>query len=99
MSKEEEDTDSAVDKGWRLIHLPHTWLDIAYEVIIVSQFMHATKEKQWRAIHRILHYLKATPGIEILFKGGEEINLEAQQMLYASSLVNKKIYIRLLYLP
>lgn len=44
---------------------------------IVSKFTHDPREKHLQAVHRILHYLKATPGRGILFKKNEGLNLEA----------------------
>ena len=51
----------------RLIYLSHTRPDIAYAVSVVSQFMHAPSEEHLHAVHRILRYLKGTPGKGLLF--------------------------------
>ena len=74
--------DSMVDKRSyqrlivRLIYLDHTRLDVAYAVSVVSQFMHNPKETHLKAVYRILHHLKGTPGRGILFKKGETMSLE-----------------------
>ena len=59
---EESDECPLVDKGryrllvcnCRLIYLLHTHLNIAYEVNIVSQFMHSPRESHMEAVFRIL---------------------------------------------
>ena len=89
--------DVAVDKGTyqrlvgRLIYLSHTRPDIAYAVSIVSQFMHNPKGVHLQAVHRILQYLKGTPGKGILFKKGEGLTLEAYSDAdYAGSIVDRR---------
>ena len=44
----------------KLIYLTHTRSDIAYDVSVVSQFMHAPTEEHMRALYRILRYLKGS---------------------------------------
>ncbi|KAB2621081.1 hypothetical protein D8674_037660 [Pyrus ussuriensis x Pyrus communis] len=62
-----------VDKGryqrlvGRLIYLPHTPLDIAYAVSVVSQFMHSPSVDHVAAVMRILAYLKSALGKGILY--------------------------------
>ncbi|XP_020417872.1 uncharacterized protein LOC109948621 [Prunus persica] len=46
----------------RLIYLAHTKPDIAYDVSVVSQFMHSPSVSHRNAVDRILIYLKAGPG-------------------------------------
>ncbi|RVW64391.1 putative DNA helicase MCM9 [Vitis vinifera] len=41
--------------------------DIAYVVVVVSQFMHAPLEDHLEVVMRILRYLKATPDMSLLF--------------------------------
>ena len=73
----------------RLIYLSHTRPDIAYEVSIVSQFMHKPKELHLQSIYRILHYLKGTLGKGILFKKEAKLTLEAYTDAdYTSSMVD-----------
>jgi len=75
----------------KLIYLAHTRLDIAYAVEVVSQFMHSPKETHLRAIFRILHYLKGTPGKGIMFKRGRNMILEAYTDAdYAGSVVDRR---------
>ena len=52
----------------RLIYLPHTRLDIAYVVSVISQFMHSPKEAHLQATNRVLQYLKRSPRKGTLFK-------------------------------
>ena len=92
-----EEDDSTVDRGryqrlvGRLIYLSHTRPDIAYAVSVVSQFMHDPKEKHLQAVHRILHYLKATPGKGLLFKKNDGLNPEAYTDAdYAGSIVDRR---------
>ncbi|CAL2246760.1 unnamed protein product [Prunus armeniaca] len=44
----------------RLIYLAHTRPDIAYDVSVVSQFMHSPSVSHRNAVDRILRYLKST---------------------------------------
>lgn len=66
--------DPPVDKGryqrlvGKLIYLSYTRPDIAFAVSCVSQFMHSPSEIHMQAIHRVLKYLKGTPGLGLLFK-------------------------------
>lgn len=73
----------------RLIYLSHTRPDIAYAVSVISQFMHNPKETHLRAAHRILQYLKGTPGKGILFERNNSVTLEAYtDASYATSPVD-----------
>lgn len=68
-----------IDKGRyqrlvrRLIYLPHTWLNIAYVVGVVNQFMHSLLEYHLEAIKRILSYLKATPSKGLFLKKSDHL--------------------------
>jgi hypothetical protein len=69
-----EDSESPlVDKGkyqrlvGQLIYLSHTRPDIAYDVSVVSQFMHSPQEPHMETVYRILRYLKSSPGKGLLF--------------------------------
>ena len=57
----------------RLIYLPHTWLNIAYVVGVVNQFMHSLLEYHLEAIKRILSYLKATPSKGLFLKKSDHL--------------------------
>ena len=61
----------------KLIYLSHTRPDIAYDVSVVSQFMHAPKESHLETVYRILRYLKSTPGRGVLVKRNGSLTLEA----------------------
>nr|GEX08545.1 putative ribonuclease H-like domain-containing protein [Tanacetum cinerariifolium] len=52
----------------KLIYLSHTGPDIAYDVGVVSQFMHQPQKNHMKAVMRILRYLKGTMGHGVLFK-------------------------------
>lgn len=74
----------------KLIYLAHTRPDIAYAVSVVD-FMHNPKEVHLQAVHRILHYLKASPGKGILFKRNTRLVLEAYTDAdYGGSLVDRR---------
>ena len=74
-----------------LIYLSHTRLDIAFAVSLVSQFMHNPKEVHLQAVHRILQYLKGTPGRGILFKRNGNATLEAYTDAdYAGSITDRR---------
>lgn len=75
----------------RLIYLFHTTPNIAFAVSVVSQFMHNPKEVHLLATHRILQYLKGTPGKGILFKRNESATLEAYTNVdYAGSATDRR---------
>ncbi|XP_016718594.1 uncharacterized mitochondrial protein AtMg00810-like [Gossypium hirsutum] len=71
-----------IDKGryqrlvGRLIYLSHTRPDIAFSVSVISQYMHAPREKHLEATYRILRYLKGTPGKGLHFKKTANQNVE-----------------------
>ena len=60
----------------KLIYLSHTRPDIAFSVSVVSQFMHSPYEEHLEAVHRILRYLKATPGKGLFFKKTDQRRIE-----------------------
>ncbi|XP_050915685.1 uncharacterized mitochondrial protein AtMg00810-like [Lathyrus oleraceus] len=75
----------------RLIYLSITRSNISYVVSMVSQFMHNPKEIHLQVVHRILQYLKGTPGRGILFKRNENVTLEAYTDAdYACSIVDRR---------
>lgn len=52
----------------KLIYLTITRPDISYAVSLVSRFMHAPTVNHMKAVHRILQYLKGSPGKGIWMK-------------------------------
>lgn len=89
--------DVAVDREMyqrlvgRLIYLSHTRPDIAYAVSVISQFMHSPKEVHLHAAHRVLQYLKGTPGRGIVFRRNDGLILEAYTDAdYAGSVVDRR---------
>jgi hypothetical protein len=60
----------------RLIYLCHTRPDISYAVSVVSRYMHDPRSGHLEAAHRILRYLKGSPGRGIWFKANGHLNVE-----------------------
>ncbi|GAA0186440.1 transmembrane signal receptor [Lithospermum erythrorhizon] len=52
----------------KLIYLPHTRLDIAFAVSLVSQYMHNPCQGHLDIVYRILKYLKQAPGKGLFYK-------------------------------
>ena len=44
---------------------------------MISQFKHAPRETHLQAAYRVLHYLKGSPRKGVLFKGNNELTIEA----------------------
>ena len=44
---------------------------------MISQFKHDPRETHLQAAYRVLHYLKGSPGKGVLFKGNNELTIEA----------------------
>ncbi|KAH9751535.1 hypothetical protein KPL71_014332 [Citrus sinensis] len=71
-----------VDKGryqrlvGKLIYLSHTRPDIAFAISAVSQYMHSPYAEHLEAVHKILRYLKSTPGRGLLFKKSDQRSVE-----------------------
>lgn len=53
--------------GWKAYLFDITRWDICYVVSVVSQFMHVPRTSYLDAVHRILKYLKCSPGQGILY--------------------------------
>jgi len=60
----------------RLIYLCHTRPDISYAVSVVSRYMHDPRTGHMELVHRILRYLKGTPGRGLWFKKNMHLDLE-----------------------
>ena len=60
----------------RLIYLTITRPDIAFAVSQISQHMHSPKMGHWRAVERILHYIKKSPGLGIWMKNNGSSQIE-----------------------
>lgn len=79
---EKSEKDIPIDKAryqklvGKLIYLAHTRPDIAFAVRVVSQFMHCPTEEHLKAVHRIIHYLKASPSKGILFCTSQSMQIE-----------------------
>nr|KYP45512.1 hypothetical protein KK1_032922 [Cajanus cajan] len=87
----------------KLIYLSHTRLNIAYAVIVVSQFMHDPRERHMQAVDKILQYLKSSPKGTIirkglLFKRDNTLTMKIYNDAdYAGSITDRKIYFWVLY--
>jgi hypothetical protein len=60
----------------RLMYLAHTRPNLVYVLSVISQLMHSPSEKHIKVVTRVLKYLKSSPGKGILFKKGENLNIE-----------------------
>ncbi|GJX06710.1 retrovirus-related pol polyprotein from transposon TNT 1-94 [Tanacetum coccineum] len=60
----------------KLIYLSHTRPDIAYDVRVVSRFMHQPQVAHMNAVLRIVRYLKGTAGHEVLFRSNGHLNIQ-----------------------
>ncbi|CAL1397449.1 unnamed protein product [Linum trigynum] len=75
--------DAAVDASsyrrlvGRLLYLTVTRPDITYAVNILSQFVHSPGPEHVTAAHRVLRYLKTSPGQGLFFPTGESLRLNA----------------------
>lgn len=61
----------------KLIDLTIIRPDISYAVSLVSQFMHAPRIDYLSTVHKILKYLKGSPGQGILYNSHRHIKAEA----------------------
>ncbi|KAJ3689816.1 hypothetical protein LUZ61_018980 [Rhynchospora tenuis] len=59
----------------RLRYLTCTRPDIAYSVGVVSRFMEEPKYSHWKAIKRILRYIKGTEALGLFYSNSEEYKL------------------------
>jgi hypothetical protein len=60
----------------RLLYLCHTRPDIAYAVSIVSRYMHEPRTGHLDAVHRIMRYLKGTPGKGLWFRSNGHLVID-----------------------
>uniref|UniRef100_A0A8R7UAT4 Reverse transcriptase Ty1/copia-type domain-containing protein n=1 Tax=Triticum urartu TaxID=4572 RepID=A0A8R7UAT4_TRIUA len=60
----------------RLIYMSHTRPDIAFDVSVVSQYMHDPKSAHMEAVIRILRYLKGCPGRGLLYRRQGDLQVE-----------------------
>ncbi|XP_022895331.1 uncharacterized protein LOC111409520 [Olea europaea var. sylvestris] len=61
----------------KLIYLTITRLDLAYSVQVLNQFMSSPAQSHLNAAHRVLRYLKATPGQRLFFPSNSNLHLKA----------------------
>ena len=71
--------------------MSHTRHDIAFVVSVVSQFMHSLGPEHFDAMHRILRYLKRTPGKGLLFENRGHMCVEVfTDANWARSITNRR---------
>ena len=61
----------------RLVYLSITRPDICYAVHILTQFLHEPRQEHMDAVHRVLRYLKGSPGQGILLRSDSSLQLYA----------------------
>ncbi|XP_070009878.1 secreted RxLR effector protein 161-like [Nicotiana sylvestris] len=61
----------------RLLYLTMIRPDISFGVHVLSQYMHAPKQSHMEAALRIVRYLEASPGLELLMPSTETRQLQA----------------------
>ncbi|CAL2249092.1 unnamed protein product [Prunus armeniaca] len=75
----------------RLIYLANTRPDIAYDVSVVSQFMHSPNISHRNAVDRILRYLKSAPRKGLMFsKNGDFEVVGYTDADWDGSIINKR---------
>ena len=80
--REAETADVPVDRGryqrllGRLIYLSLPTPYIDFSVSVASQFMNNPTKEHMEVVHRILRYLKMTPGRGILYKKNDTKQIE-----------------------
>ena len=60
----------------RVLYLCHTRPNITYAVSVVSRYMHEPRNEHLDAVHRILRYLKGTPGKGLWFKRSGHLEVD-----------------------
>ena len=60
----------------QLLYLTTTRPDISYAVTTLSQFLHALMVSHYRAVLRVLRYLKNAPGSGLFFPSDSELHLK-----------------------
>ncbi|CAA6661653.1 unnamed protein product [Spirodela intermedia] len=64
---------------------------LIYPISLLSQFMHQPTKSHLYAAYQVLHYLKGTPGKDILFKRGDKLTVEMYtDANYAGSLLDRQ---------
>lgn len=81
----------------KLIYLSHTRTDIAYDVGIISRFMHLPHNQHFEAIIKIIRYLKGTSGKGIFSKRKQLLELLAYTDADRAGERWKEIHLWILY--
>ena len=75
----------------KLIYLSHTRLDIAFDVSVVSQFIHSPRASHHDVVLRILCYLKSALGKGLFFSRHDHLRVEAYTDAdWAGSVTNRR---------
>ena len=60
----------------RLLYLYHAAPDIAFAVSVVITYMHEPRSEHLEVVHRILRYMKGTPGKRLLYKSNRHLAVD-----------------------
>ena len=74
----------------KMLHLNNTRSDINYAVGVVTRFTQAPRQAHLKAAIHIMQYLKGTMHLAVLYRLGEEVNLQASPIVTSKVILNNK---------